>query len=249
MMDATELQHAVEQAREARGLPRKPDVPQRLNASLPAAITAIESAASMRVNPMTQLESDRRMEQDRRRASWLASDFPPRHRLKAWVRDEVGEEWTKARDQVLAAVRANQMVFLIGDRGTGKTQLAASVACEVCMLDGITPRYYRLADMLGRFKRQVFGEGEDEFKFLSRLSRVGLLTLDELQERYDTDTEELILTRLLDHRYGAVKPTILIANLKFDALREVLRPSIMSRAEECGLLIECDWENYRRAQA
>lgn len=246
-MDEMELQRAVEQAREARGLPRKPDAPRRLSASLLGAIMAPESADSVaRVLPMTQEESDRRQEQDRRRSEWQRSDFPHRHRVKAWVREESGDAWTRARNQVLDAVRGNQMVFLIGDRGTGKTQLAASVACEACMVNGISPRYYRLADLIGRFKRQVFGEGEDEFTFLSRLSRIGLLVLDELQERYDTSTEELILTRLLDHRYGAMKPTILIANLKFDALCEVLRPSVMSRAEECGLLIECNWDNYRR---
>lgn len=198
------------------------------------------------MNLMTQEECDRRIEHDRRRSAWQASEFPTRHRLKAWERDEEGEAWAEARAKVLAAVLSDQIVFLLGDRGTGKTQLAASVACEVCMLYGISPKYYRLADLLGRFKRQVFGEGEDEFRFMTKLARIGLVTLDELQERYDTDTEELILTRLLDHRYGSMKPTILIANLKFDALREVLRPSIMSRAEECGLLIECDWGNYRR---
>ncbi len=40
MDEATALQRSVEQARVARGLPRKPDAPRRLSASLLGAIMA-----------------------------------------------------------------------------------------------------------------------------------------------------------------------------------------------------------------
>lgn len=149
---------------------------------------------------------------------------------------------------MLDAVLADSMVFLVGDRGTGKTQLAASVACEACMIYGIRSRYYRTADLIGRFKTQVFGEGVDEFKFMASMARLGLLVLDELQDRYDTATEDRVLTRLIDHRYGEMKPTILIANLKPEALEATLKTSVMSRAEEGGVLIECNWCNYRQEE-
>lgn len=248
MDEAQELQRAVERARSARGLPVKPEEPPRPIVSTPpptAASTVPESSGGRR---MTQAEADRRMAQDDRRSAWQASGFPHRHRIRAWRMDEFGDEWSAARNKVLAAVLADSMVFLVGDRGTGKTQLAASAACEACMVHGVLPRYYRTADLIGRFKTQVFGEGVDEFRFMASMARLGLLVLDELQDRYDTATEDRVLTRLIDHRYGAMKPTIFIANLRPEALDSTLKASVMSRAEECGVLIECNWRNYRGAE-
>jgi DNA replication protein DnaC len=52
---------------------------------------------------------------------------------------------------------------------------------------------------------------------------------------------------LIDARYGAKRPTILIANLSKDELGKSLGPSIVDRASENGRRIDFTWNSYRRA--
>jgi DNA replication protein DnaC len=191
---------------------------------------------------------EERERQDRRFEAWQRSGIPARHRKRVLEGNWAKGAWVDAGKETLEAALSNRLVFLVGQRGTGKTQLAGVVARIMCMKHGISPHYYRMADWLGDFKRAAYDDGERESRLLARHAR-GLLILDEIQERYDTKAEDLILTRLIDHRYGAMAPTILIANLKPDELRATLGASVMSRSDEIGKLIVLDGENFRRQKA
>ena len=185
---------------------------------------------------------------EHRLARWSRSGFPLRHRQTADRRDETGDEWIKVRGVAVNAMRESRIVALVGPRGTGKTQMAASICRELVIGDGWTSMYYRTADLLGRFKQQVFGEGVDEFKFMDRLARVRGLVLDEFQDRYESETEDTIIRRLLDHRYGAMVGTLIIANLTADELGSALGASVWDRMREAGIVIPCKWESYRGVQ-
>ena len=69
--------------------------------------------------------------------------------------------------------------------------------------------------------------------------------MDEIQEIRGTDWEHAQFVQAFDERYGAMRSTILIANLEPKAFEEFVGPSIWSRICETGLLVECDWEAYR----
>lgn len=206
-----------------------------------------EAAARAEARLAEEAEREASARQDRRREHWKAAGFPARHSQRAWDREEHGAKWMACRARVLDIVSRGGMVALIGPFGTGKTQLAASVACEACMTRGVEPQYWRAADLIGRFKTQVFGEGLDEHRFLQRMARVGLVVIDEVQDRYGSDTEELTMRRIVDHRYGALAPLILISNLSVEGLTKTVRGAVMSRIREHGEVIECAWDDYREA--
>jgi DNA replication protein DnaC len=84
-------------------------------------------------------------------------------------------------------------------------------------------------------------------EIIDRMTEPGLLVIDELQERGETAFEDRLLTHLIDARYGAKRPTILIANLSKDELGKSLGPSIVDRASENGRRIDFTWNSYRRA--
>ena len=84
------------------------------------------------------------------------------------------------------------------------------------------------------------------FPLALRVSRIdSMLILDEVQERGNTAWEDRILTHILDRRYGAMVPTIIIANLTESALVECLGDSIISRLTETGGVIEIDGPSHR----
>ena len=68
-----------------------------------------------------------------------------------------------------------------------------------------------------------------------------------MQERGETAFENRLLTHLIDARYGAMRPTIIIANLTAKELGETLGPSIVDRVFEDGKRIDFTWDSYRRA--
>ena len=88
---------------------------------------------------------------------------------------------------------------------------------------------------------------ETERDVIAELTRPGLLVIDELQERGETAFEDRLLTHLIDARYGAMRPTIIIANLTAKELGETLGPSIVDRVFEDGKRIDFTWDSYRRA--
>ena len=60
----------------------------------------------------------------------------------------------------------------------------------------------------------------------------------------------VILTELINQRYQAMKPTILLSNLpleskKDDSLRSVLGERVISRLKESTDVLICNWEDYR----
>lgn len=195
------------------------------------------------------------MAEQERRARWLdlwrKADFPRRHRELVEMGEVHGEAWTEERDRVRDDVLRGNIVALLGPWGGGKTQMAASVAYEVCTERGMSAQYWRTADLLGRFKAQVFGEGMDEFKFMAKQNRVGLLVLDEFQDTYDSETEGVILQRLIDHRYGDMRATIVVSNFTPDQFGAAIGRSVMSRISECGRIVKFHgdgWQNYREAK-
>lgn len=135
------------------------------------------------------------------------------------------------------------MVVLLGKRGTGKTQMAACLAAACAMVRGLRPFYLRLSDYFGAIKRTFDGTETRDPRVRCRCAP--FLVLDECQERYESAFEDLELTRLIDARYGNRLATVLIANLKPEELGNGLGPSVVSRIQECGVVVECNWSSFR----
>ena len=165
----------------------------------------------------------------------------PEKYLEAVKTPPHGKEWLLAYDAASERVKKNGIVVLYGKRGGGKTRMAAELAFMV------GDSQYRTAMRFFLEVRATFRKGAErsEMEIIDELTKTELLILDEIQERGETAFEDRLLTHVIDARYSAMKPTILIANLAKTDLAESLGKSIVDRARENGKSIEFNWPSYR----
>lgn len=173
-----------------------------------------------------------------------------------------GDRWHAVFAEAQALVANAALVALIGGRGPGKTQMAAEIArAGRWTLDagewigGHDGRMQRDQTALYRRAMDIFldlrdanktGSKVSEKDVLARLEKPGLLIVDEFQERGGTDWENRVISNLLDKRYAAKRPTILIANFTTEEIRGALSDSVKSRMRENGKAFVCDWPSFRK---
>ncbi len=161
----------------------------------------------------------------------------------------------EAYDRMSSQIGSGFIFVLCGPRGSGKTQIATSLACEE--MDRMTPLWKTYREdhwPMYTTARNVFTEIRatydpdselNEVQILKRFSEPHLLILDEAQERGNTEWEDKTLTDIIDRRYGLQHDTIIISNLTRGELPKAFGPSIISRLHECGDVIECNWPSFR----
>ena len=77
-------------------------------------------------------------------------------------------------------------------------------------------------------------------------SKYELLVLDEIGVQFGSDAEKLIMFDIINERYEAMRPTILISNLALSGLSEFVGDRIVDRMKENGgKLMVFDWESHR----
>lgn len=182
------------------------------------------------------------------------SGVPKRHRefmpaLGNWWRENQDHGFVKAFTRARQAIRIGHPVALVGPCGVGKTQMATALVQGWCAATRRAARYRRFADLIGDFKSQCYGGRMGEGSWLRHWSSVGLLVMDDMQCCYNTDTERVTLTRLMDHRYDQGLPTILVSNLSPQAFTEFIGPQVASRLRENGEHVLCDWPSFRGGAA
>ena len=185
---------------------------------------------------------------------WVRSGFPGLHRDKAKMVHSTAEEespWLATLDFVSSRLGGGSLFVFTGQRGTGKTQMAACLGRLYC-LQMAYPFYQRAADLYMLIKATFGGEGS-ESGIINSLSgkrqydenTPRLFVIDEMHDRGGSAWENRVLNQIVDARYGARLDTILITNDQGKVLSDKIGPSIVSRADETGGIIECLWDSFR----
>lgn len=168
-------------------------------------------------------------------------------------------EWTAALRRLEARLGSGMVAALIGPRGVGKTQAAASLirtaisraAAQITSVWGLPGNKpvaicIRAVDLMRRLKAGFDTEREASFDdVLAHYERASLLCIDELAELAGSAWERQVLTGLVDARYSARKDTLALANATSQQLSELVGTSIASRMLECGGIIETNWPSFR----
>lgn len=133
---------------------------------------------------------------------------------------------------------------MVGGRGTGKTRMAAEIIRDRLPI----PSYYTTAMGIFLRIREAYAKASNETEsgIVNQLSTCLLLVIDEIQERSNSEWEDRIITHIIDRRYGEQKPTIIIGNLRPDAMAASLGDSIVSRANESGGIIQFIGQSFRK---
>lgn len=173
-----------------------------------------------------------------------------------------GNEWQSAYERAKECAEAGGLIIAYGGRGTGKTQMAFHLARNAnfpnasfppIYKNGFSPEY-RTRPAIYLKAMEIFVDSKHSFnrkeaptikEILQKLEDAAFLIIDEAQVRGETKFEDDLLTTLIDKRYDGVRSTMLITNLGRKEFAATLSPSIISRIEQIGCGIECNWQSYR----
>jgi len=176
-------------------------------------------------------------------------------------RELTGDEWAAKFEDAKKAVESEGIVAFLGGRGCGKTQMAAEIARSGRWPDDAgewngnfttyskTALYRRAMDVFLDLRDAAQNNsGTSEKKVMAKMEKVGLLVIDEFQERGGSEWENRIVCNLIDKRYAANRPTILIANYTREEMAKALSDSVKDRIRENGKAIIFNWKSYRANQ-
>ncbi|HJZ06366.1 MAG TPA: ATP-binding protein [Patescibacteria group bacterium] len=173
------------------------------------------------------------------------SGVPERHKSFRPVTDNKNEKWGKVYDAIKEKIPTGAIFAIVGTRGAGKTQLGASLVGYVAMILDRGVMYRKAFDVFLRIREAMHEKGDSEQAAVKEFSRQFFLVIDAYEVRGETEFENRIMDHIIDLRYDAVKPTLIISNETPEKFSSSVGPSIIDRIKETGGIIEMDWESFR----
>lgn len=189
----------------------------------------------------------------------LLKGFPKRYENAP---EATGENWLSHYTKALFAINSGGIVVMYGAHGTGKTRMAWQLAKECTPKDsqmsvggvGWTttkrerPAIYTTAVGLFLEIRDCFSKNSEtsEMQVVKNHCEAGLLVIDEMQERGETEFEDRKLTSIIDSRYAYERPTILITNYSREKLAASLSQAVLDRIRENGCGLNFNWKSFRK---
>ena len=140
-------------------------------------------------------------------------------------------------------------IMFLGLVGTGKTHLAAGILREVINA-GKSGRYITVSRIMRDIKDTFAKHSEkSEGEVLDYLIKRDLLVIDEIGVQRANEFEANTLFEVINGRYEAIRPTILIANLTLKEMRENIGDRVFDRMRENGgRAFVMDWKSNRGAK-
>ena len=212
----------------------------------------IENLPKPSARPILTDKDFARMEADKKlRAHYETADALWRSNSGVRVRHRIApastcEPWNKLLRRLTKRVGTGFLAALIGNRGTGKSQLAVELIRASCASE--RRAVYTTAMDIFIDLRDAYKLQESERSVLLRFQSPSLLVIDEAQERGETPWEDRMLTALIDYRYSQKRDTVLISNLKRAEFEASMGASVISRMVEAGGIIECNWPSFRKSK-
>lgn len=173
------------------------------------------------------------------RADWNA---PLRH---ASFTPEVTGPWGDAFRKLSNRLGSGFLVALIGTRGNGKTQIG--VELMKVSTDNLKSALFTTATGFFMAVKATYRRDaqETEAGVLKVYCKPSLLVIDEAARRAETGWENNLLFELLNQRYNGMTDTIMICNMGRADFEQSLGASLVSRMNETGGIIDCNWPSFR----
>ena len=141
----------------------------------------------------------------------------------------------------------------MGDVGTGKGHLSAAIANQIMHNLSGSVLAMKLIDLVAKIKATWNRDSEKTEEQVIGVARsCDLLILDEIGLQFETNTERVLLYRVLDYRYEHLKPTILTTNLTTKELKKAIGAPLVDRLNQPPSQVmvfkakAADWNSYRR---
>ena len=145
---------------------------------------------------------------------------------------------------------------LIGDRGTGKTTVAAACIHAVAAetpdpgpgRPDPNPIYATIHGLMLSIREAMGKPDASERSAVAAVIGVPLLVIDEAHERAGSDWEARTLTHIVVSREAELRPTLLVGCARPDALIAAVGPSIASRLSGAGSVFVLSGPSHRGRQ-
>jgi DNA replication protein DnaC len=152
--------------------------------------------------------------------------------------------WSTTLTNVSMKRGSGFLVALVGIRGNGKTQMGVELI-RANAESGVKSRFCSAMEFFMEIKAGYRNDSKAEKDVIADFCRPALLVLDEIGQRSESDWENRLLFEMINRRYNDMKDTLLISNQDETQIKAALGPSIISRINETGGLIRCEWESFR----
>lgn len=173
---------------------------------------------------------------------WQKALVPARH--SDFILPDSGP-WRDAYSGLAEKLGSGFLYVVMGNRGTGKTQIGTSLIMEACKR--FKPcLYIKALDIFISLRAAYRKDGVSEQEVIRHFTKSDLMVIDAMEERGETPFEDRLLNHIIDKRYDDCSDTLLITNQTPEAFAASAGASIISRIHETGDKIVCDWESFRR---
>jgi DNA replication protein DnaC len=194
--------------------------------------------------PICENEKESRIHDFEKKKDRDFSFIPERYREACFDNYDCKTDKQKKLVSFLKGYSGEKNVIISGPPGTGKTRLLWSLVRH-------NPRaeYYKASDVMRRIRYSFQNSGESEQGILNELSRKSILILDEIGKQQKTDFTVNFMFDLIDTRYSNNLHTVLCSNLPAmgeGSIKDYIGSAAMDRINENSIVINCDWENYRK---
>ena len=172
----------------------------------------------------------------------LKSNVPLRH----WERsvDRSGA-WATTEAGIRKQLGTGFMVALCGTNGSGKTQLGVELIRHQISVRFKTAHFTDTMQFFMAIKASYRNDKETEKQVIGRFLEPQLLVIDEMDKRAETAWENNMLFYMVNQRYNAMLDTVMLCNADAATLSSQIGPSLVSRLNETGGLIDCKWPTRR----
>ena len=144
-----------------------------------------------------------------------------------------------------------QQIVMTGSNGTGKTHLA------IAAVKALGGKIYTMYEITTRIRQSYSARSDEtELEIVDELARLPMLAIDEVGRTKGSDAELNWLSYIIDKRHTRDLPTIIISNKHVrkycplggcpECLENYLSGDVMSRLTEGGVLLQFNWEDWRK---
>ena len=143
--------------------------------------------------------------------------------------------------------KLGRSLILCGKTGTGKTHLACAVLRYLAEQHGVCGKYATAYRAVQEIRASYKSHDLTELQAMDAFIAPDMLVLDEIGVQYGTDSEQLLLFTILNGRYEALRPSIIVSNLTAAEVAKVLGDRVYDRLRENGGgVLAFDWGSWRQ---
>lgn len=192
---------------------------------------------------MSSQEYEQRVDELKSSSQIHAAGFPSRAKIR-----NPHEDWDSKLKTAVELLKKPAIFGIVGSPGRGKSALGFRIAEAFSQKSPSSSLKYITAPMLYARIRSTNQSAakETEYDVIEAMNRFGLLVIDEAGMGKGTDFERQTLNVIACKRYDDERPTVIISAGSEDEFNALLDAATHSRMSQCGGLIVCDWESFRK---